>query len=267
MLQAKQRQWWQSKLPKGERWGVLATVLSTNLTRDTLPPPLANLSIHWRFAKFLLLTYFAMFCSRSFAKGQGFGHDPTITLDTFMEFTFLPSLCDTLLFFICGRLIWRRGVDCLNFQIPVFCGAVLWELFGRVPASWGLGNNLASTEQWTAGTWIAFPLFIVLITGQLILHVYFWHKDKLLLGRVLEMAVIVGFGIGPFVTTPAFHLHHWYWAWLGGLLFNLRYSWSFAAQGFMWGMYVNGIAIWGRDSITGCDEVEYLVNTNYCVPS
>ena len=80
-------------------------------------------------------------------------------------------------------------------------------------------------------------------------QVYKMYKDALLPGRALEVTLIMSLTLAPLVGNDDFHFHHWTWAWLGALVFNLRYSWSFALQGFFVGMYANGIGIWGRDPL------------------
>jgi hypothetical protein len=67
------------------------------------------------------------------------------------------------------------------------------------------------------------------------------YWDGILPGRAFEAALVLSLTLGPLVCEEGFHRNHWTWAWLGAIFFNLRYSWSVAAQGFMVGLYVNGI--------------------------
>jgi len=90
---------------------------------------------------------------------------------------------------------------------------------------------------------------MIIIFLLLILHLVKMNKDALLPGRAFELVMIVGLTVGPLIGHEHFHLHHWTWAWIGALVFNLRYEWSFALNGFMVGVYVNGIGIWGRNPV------------------
>ena len=35
-------------------------------------------------------------------------------------------------------------------------------------------------------------------------------------------------------------------------------------MGFLWGVYCNGIAVWGRDSVLGCEEDEHRIESDAC---
>lgn len=43
-----------------------------------------------------------------------------------------------------------------------------------------------------------------------------------------------------------------------------RYSWSFALQAFILGIYLNGIAVWGRDDILTCEAHNYRAEADSC---
>jgi hypothetical protein len=46
-----------------------------------------------------------------------------------------------------------------------------------------------------------------------------------------------------------------------GMHANLENWWSQMVQAFLWGQYLNGIAVWGRDPILTC-AYGYFVSTN-----
>ena len=241
-------------LPTGRSFYLLSRILGDNLTPDTLsfpssyPKVLNHISLrpYWKFFKFLIITYFSMWVSREFAKRWGSTWDESLNIDTFVEHNFWDTITDSTLIYLVGRLHYRRGVDCANFLVPLFFGACVWELIGTHPE---LSKNLSCIDCWTSLTWVVFVGFMLIILAILILHVIKMQNDELLPGRAFEIVAIIGLTLGPLVGNDDFHLHHWCWAWLGALVFNLRYPWSFATQGFMVGMYANGIGIWGRDPV------------------
>ena len=168
-------------------------------------------------------------------------------MDEFSNHNFWGTLTDVTVIYFVGRLGYRRGVDCANFLIPLFMGACMWEVVGTHPE---LSKNLSCIKKcWTPLTYVVFIGFMMLIVVLFSFQVYKMNKDELLPGRALEATLILSLTLAPLIGNEDFHLHHWTWAWLGALVFNLRYSWSFASQGFFVGMYANGIGIWGRDPL------------------
>ncbi|GMH97759.1 hypothetical protein TrST_g12643 [Triparma strigata] len=229
----------------------IASLFSSNLTRDDVSLPRfldsrSSSAPYFKFLKFLLITYTGMYTSRSFAKKYGSTWDPDLNLTEFIDHNFWDTITDVTLIYFLGRYNYRRGVDCLNYILPMFFGACIWELLGKNPE---LSQNLSDFTKYTALTYVVFISFIFFVLLILVLHLYKMHNDKILPSRTIEMVLILSLTLGPLIGNPNFHLHHWTWAWLGCLVFNLRYSWSWAMQGFMMGMYVNGIGIWGRDSV------------------
>ncbi|GMI46871.1 hypothetical protein TrCOL_g6574 [Triparma columacea] len=240
--------WLASSLPSHPPFRVLSYLFGRNLLPPVPPPPFAHASLspHYNYLKFLTVSYLGMYVSRSFAKDYGSTWDTELSLSVFLNHNLLGTLSDLTLIYLVGRLRYRRGVDCANFLLPMFGGATLWELFGTHPE---LSKNLSSLGSWTGLTYVVFLTFMCLVAAVLVLHVRRSYKDGLLPGRFLELFLMLGLGLGPIAGNEGFHLHHWAWAWLGAMAFNLRYGWSFAVQGFMVGMYVNGIGIWGRDPL------------------
>ena len=118
--------------------------------------------------------------------------------------------------------------------------------------------------EWSALTFMltSIPLFFVIIIGML--HIRRSYKDALLLPRFVEFTTTVVIFVTPVCAKPDFHAHHWYCSWLLGMNTNLRYWWSFAFQAFLWGVYINGIAVWGRDEVLGCYQVGYALSNQMC---
>ena len=68
----------------------------------------------------------------------------------------------------------------------------------------------------------------------------------------------------PIASRPSFHPHHWFLAWLLGCHVNQRFWWSIALQGFLWGIYINGVAVYGRDGLLGCEENKFRTLDDNC---
>jgi hypothetical protein len=66
------------------------------------------------------------------------------------------------------------------------------------------------------------------------------------------------FFVAPVVTSPFFHFHHWFAGWLLGMHCNVDVWWSRAAMAWCWGMYINGIAVYGRDPVLTCEYAYFL---------
>jgi hypothetical protein len=65
-------------------------------------------------------------------------------------------------------------------------------------------------------------------------------------------------------TSPYFHLHHWYSGFLLGMHCNFNVWWSRAAMAWCWGMYINGIAVYGRDPVLTCEYAYFLSVDQHC---
>ena len=180
-------------------------------------------------------------------------HPPLSLPDEFMAYFFLPSLLDVMSYFTVGRLFVRQGTDNFMFAFPCALGAFFMSWLGLIPA---LNTSLErdSIEGWTADTWIPVAILFGLFSMVLILHAFTAYKEKLLAGRMLEVIIMSLLVLKPIASRESFHPHHWFLAWLFGCHANQRFWWSLALQGFLWGIYINGVAVWGRDGLLGCQE-------------
>ena len=55
-----------------------------------------------------------------------------------------------------------------------------------------------------------------------------------------------------------------YAGWLIGMHCNFDRWWSRAAMAYCWGMYINGIAVYGRDPVLTCEYSMWLSTDNRC---
>ena len=118
-----------------------ATFISGNLLPDEIFPHAKMLSQRItpsvevvRGLKFFVLTFTLIWFCRAYVREAHFEMDEEIDLDDFKEYYFLPCLCDTMVFFVIGRLHNRRGCDCFYMLIPTAIGACFMSWIGMIPA-------------------------------------------------------------------------------------------------------------------------------------
>jgi hypothetical protein len=159
---------------------------------------------------------------------------------------------------VVGRLYQQGGVDHLAWFLTVLSSTLFFSGFTQLEF---MQHSLTLYEmhcEWPPGLWI-FSVFVVIIVGtNVTAHVWRIYRERLLIERLLEIGFCVVFFLVPYVASPFFHFHHWFAGWLLGMHFNLDTWWSRLAMAFCWGMYVNGIAVYGRDPILGCEYSFYL---------
>eukprot|EP00980_Cylindrotheca_fusiformis_P021688 scaffold8529_cov137-Cylindrotheca_fusiformis.AAC.18 len=52
--------------------------------------------------------------------------------------------------------------------------------------------------------------------------------------------------------------------WMLGMHCNYNVWWSRAAMAWCWGMYINGIGVYGRDPILTCEYAYFVATDNHC---
>jgi hypothetical protein len=52
--------------------------------------------------------------------------------------------------------------------------------------------------------------------------------------------------------------------WLLGMHCNYDVWWSRAVMAWCWGMYINGIAVYGRDPVLTCEYAYFVASDNRC---
>jgi len=166
-------------------------------------------------------------------------------------------------FYFVGRLHNRRGVDCLNWMLPLLTGCWLMSWF-TTQAALSVSFSASSIEsQWTSQTYMVLGVMGMGVLLGVQSHVYFMFTDGLLGERVVAAGLGFGIAFGAKVSA-GFHAHHWWLALVGGMHVNLRYSWSFGLQALLFGFYLNGLAVWGRDQVLGCEQAEFESKQQGC---
>ena len=82
--------------------------------------------------------------------------------------------------------------------------------------------------------------------------------------KFIELILSVLFLLLPSASSPFMHLHHWFAGWLLGMHANFDVWWSRATLAWCWGLYINGIAVYGRDPLLTCGYTLFLSKQQGC---
>jgi len=144
-----------------------------------------------------------------------------------------------------GPVLLRNG---LFYALPFFI-ALHWEMVGDV-----LGANFSLNPRSLARMGARDVAAAILAVG-LIGACFGWHAWRARREGILEWyaGAFVGIGLAIALITFALreshyiHIHHYTIGGLFALFWRFNHPLSAAYQGFFLGMYVEGIARWGRD--------------------
>lgn len=186
--------------------------------------------------------------------------DTDYTLHTFFQYDFSSVLLDLLFFFVVGRLHTAscRGIDQL-FPRGIFIalGAVYPSIINNFQF---LRHSVSMYEMMCNWPVLLFGYAIALVVFASVFGVALLcshYRRGVLLSRLFEGGTCLCLFILPHVRSDAFHLHHWFGMWWLGMQSNAPEWWARAFQAFALGSYINGIAVYGRDAILGCQSAFY----------
>ncbi|KAG7370612.1 hypothetical protein IV203_019182 [Nitzschia inconspicua] len=176
-------------------------------------------------------------------------------------------ILDWTVLFVMGRMYQQAAVDTLEFVLPVLISAILQSVLATHVSS--LQHSVTPAEvacEWTWQMWVLVLLgvipLILLIGGA---HVWTAYRRGMAIQKTIElMATFVVF-LAPYMGSAFFHLHHWYYGWLVALHCNVDTWWSRLSRNVFFGVYVNGVAIFGRDPIMTCALSLYQSQNQGCV--
>ena len=219
----------------------------------------------FRVCKFIMTTVWAIIIMHVLVRLVDWEHDTKYSIEGFFYFDFGHVVLDCIAFAIVGRVYKRRGVDrLLPFFLPMMVSCVYGSWSTDI---WFLRNsitlyNLACTWSWQLYLYAAACcIAIVTIMG---LHIRCSIRDGSYLYRFVEMTLVALVFIAPAANNPSMHLHHYYSFWLLGMFFNREEWWSQMAMAICWGQYINGVSVWGRDSILTCAYSNHVAIGNGC---
>ena len=189
----------------------------------------------------------------------------SLTLGDLYTYQSVDIVHDTVLFFVIGRLYQLPGMDHAEFTLVVLLCQVY---FGTLEQMSFLKHSVTLYDmhcRWPWTLWL-FVLFMVPLVLTLILkHVHYAVQHQQFGQKLLEVTLSVVFFLGPYLPSKYLHLHHWLAGWLIGMHCNIADRWwSRVALAWGWGVYINGIAIYGRDPVLTCGASYYWSNNLHC---
>lgn len=171
---------------------------------------------------------------------------------------------DCLVFFVVGRLWEKKGIDHWAWVGTALLANVYFESQNFV----GFLQHSVTLFQmhclWPWELWVFALVMVVASAGLVLAHAVWAWRERILFVKLAELGLCILFFIAPMITSQYFHMHHWYAGWLMGMHFNYDVWWSRLAMAWCWGMYVNGIAVYGRDPVLTCEYSYFLTLDNRC---
>jgi hypothetical protein len=209
--------------------------------------------------KFLLLTFGSVFFLHWLVSFRANHRDADLKVWQLWVFDGNLMVGDAVAFFVVGRL-WQqqRGVDHLAWIATMVLANLFFESQHYIPF---LRHSFTLYEihcVWPWQLWLFAGLIIPLILAVVVAHGIRAYRDKILWMKLIELGLCVLFFVAPVVTSPYFHFHHWFAGWLLGMHCNVDVWWSRMAMAWCWGMYINGIAVYGRDPVLTCEYAYFL---------
>ncbi|KAL7552118.1 hypothetical protein ACHAWF_015330 [Thalassiosira exigua] len=255
-------------------WSTIKRALTTNLvkdedlmqlyrylcrTRDDVDIDDGGMALVKLF-KFLVLSILGIMIVHPLVRWMDWEVDPNFTIRDFLQYDFTTVLLDLLFFFVVGRLHSDSccGIDAIfpwGFFITV--GAIYPSITSDIEF---MKHSVSMYEIMCRWPTLLFIYAFVLVAGAVI---FIWvlmrshHRRKVLISRIFEATTLLCLFILPFATDNSFHLHHWYAMWLIGMQSNAPEWWARAFQAYCLGSYLNGIAVYGRDPVLGCEYAFY----------
>jgi hypothetical protein len=161
----------------------------------------------------------------------------------------------------------HAAVDTLEFAVPVLVSALAQSALATHVAS--LQHSVTPTEiacEWTWQMWTLALLGVVpLILGIAGAHILAAYRQGTVIQKLIELAASFVVFLLPYMGSAFFHLHHWYYGWLIALHCNVDAWWSRLCRSVFFGIYINGVAIFGRDPIMTCALSLYQSQNQECV--
>lgn len=217
-----------------------------------------------KLLKFLALTCLGIVLMFYMIRWLDWENDGNLTLGNVWVYESNLIAADAVVFFFVGRLHLQRGVDHWAW---ILC-ALLANVYSSYITSFDfLQHSFTLYEAhctWPAALWIFVAFAAILIVAVILQHVRYAVTNGLLAQKVIELLLAVTVFLVPLMTSPYFHLHHWFAGWLIGMHCNFDVWWSRAVMAWCWGAYINGIAVYGRDPVLTCGYSLYLSASQWC---
>lgn len=215
--------------------------------------------------KFFGVTALFIIFVHEFVRWFDLEHDTEYSYNDMILYDGPQIVLDIVGFFVLGRLYKKKiGVDHLAFLLVMLASSIYVSLANKV--NW-FQHSFTLYEVHCTWPWQLFVFVAVVVPLSCIVifkHVQYSVRARVVGMKLIEIAICVMLFLLPQVSHDNFHLHHWYVGWLVGMHCNFDTWWSRATMAWCWGLYVNGIAVYGRDPLQTCDYAFYISKDTRC---
>jgi len=220
------------------RWERVIAILHKNLLPDQgvvvagFPSLEGEFTV--KFLKFVLLTFGSIAIVHKIVEHHFTDRDRTMTLFHIWRYDTNIIIMDCVVYFLVGRLWKQRGVDHLAWIIPMIICNVYFECQNY--ATW-LRHNVSLFEihcLWPWQLWVFVGVLVPTIIALVLAHVHRAWTKRVLLVKLVELSLCICFFLAPVMSSPYFHLHHWFAGWLLGMHCNFDVWWSRAIMAYCW---------------------------------
>lgn len=216
------------------------------------------------FKFFGVTTLFIIFI-HEFVRWFDLEHDTEYSFSDMILYDGPQIVLDIVGFYVIGRLYKKKiAVDHLAFLLVLLISSLYVSLANKV--SW-YQHSFTLYEVHCEWPWQLFIFVAVVVPLSFMVifkHIQYSVRTRVVGMKLIEIAFCVILFLVPQVSHANFHLHHWYVGWLVGMHCNFDTWWSRATMAWCWGLYVNGIAVYGRDPLQTCDYAFYISKDTRC---
>lgn len=218
-----------------------------------------------RLFKFVSITALFIIFIHQFVRWFDLEHDTEYAYSDMILYDGPQIVLDIVTFFVLGRLYNKKiAVDHLAWTLVMLASSLYVSLANKV--TW-FQHSLTLYEVHCQWPWQLFVFVAVVVPLSCFVafkHVQYAMSTRVVLMKLIEIALSLLLFLVPQISHPNFHLHHWYVGWLIGMHCNFDIWWSRATMAWCWGLYVNGIAVYGRDPLQTCDYAFYISKDTRC---
>jgi hypothetical protein len=184
---------------------------------------------------------------------------------------------DCFIFFIIGR-VYKQQLNSTKTICIWLTGILIANIyFESQNYIWFLQHSVSLYEMhciWPWELWLFALGVVILFSSVFIAHAKVaYQKRNLLKIKIIEISVCIILFIIPLVVVKHdeiqyLHFHHWFAGWFIGMHFSIFDKWwSIGCMAYCYGMYINGIAVYGRDPLLTCDYANFIVKDLNCPSS
>jgi hypothetical protein len=217
-----------------------------------------------KLLKFLAFTLLGIVSMFHIVRWMDWEHDAKYTVSDMITYELSLIIQDAVLFFIVGRLYILPSVDHLAWIGVAFAA----NIYSSYITSFSFLQYSATLYEmhctWPLELWAFTCVAVPIVVAVVVLHVLQAVRTGVWLMKVIEITVTFFLLMGPLLTSPYFHLHHWFAGFFFGMHFNFDVWWSRAVMAWCWGCYINGIAVYGRDPVLTCGYAYFLTVSQHC---